>query len=138
MGVGIKVGSVTDEIGTSDFFYSFFCTIASNLESNGWGTRFPKIMNGLYEGSLNSKYAEDAIEELKIIKKELVGYKPESVVWDIEDLSKSPPWGDNISEEITSLANYFVTSTGRDLISTLLEALEDANDNNKNISIVAY
>ncbi|MDR4281828.1 hypothetical protein FO523_22550, partial [Bacillus subtilis KCTC 1028 = ATCC 6051a] len=35
-----------------------------------------------------------------------------------------PPWGDNISDEITDLSNYFVTSDGEDFINLLKNALE--------------
>ena len=47
MAVGLKLGSITDEIGTSDFFHSFFLTIAGNLEPKGWGTKFPVIMKAI-------------------------------------------------------------------------------------------
>jgi len=49
---------------------------------------------------------------------------PSKVVWDIEDLKAQPPWGDNIASEITSLGNYFVSSTGRDVFALLEEALD--------------
>src|SRR5690554_851207 len=111
MAVGIKVGSITDEIGTSDFFHAFFSTVSYNLEK-GWGSRFPALFEHLYQGSLEAELASAAIQELKLIKEELAAFAPSDVVWDIEDLSKQPPWGANISQEITSLANYFVTSTG--------------------------
>ncbi len=32
----------------------------------------------------------------------------------IDDLFKQPPWGKNISNDITNLSNYFVTSDGED------------------------
>ncbi|MEC0537344.1 Imm70 family immunity protein [Bacillus inaquosorum] len=51
-------------------------------------------------------------------------YSPSQVIWDIEDVSKRPPWGDNISEEITNSSNYFVTSDGEDFIKILKSALE--------------
>jgi hypothetical protein len=56
----------------------------------------------------------------------LKNYNPSQVIWDIEDLSKTPPWGDNISDEITDLSNYFVTSDGEDLITILKKALNRA------------
>lgn len=80
--------------------------------------------------------AAAAIQELKLIKEELAAFAPSKVVWDIEDLSKRPPWGADIAQEINSLANYFVTSTGRDLISTLIEALDDAAVHKKSAAIV--
>lgn len=53
---------------------------------------------------------------------------PEKVVWDIEDLSKQPPWGANISEEITDLSNYFATSSGENLIILLKHALDKSKE----------
>ncbi len=136
MSVGIKVGSITDEIGTSDFFHAFFSTVSANLESEGWATRFPVVLGKLYQGDLEASLANQAISELAQIQKELSQLEPSRVVWDIEHPSRQPPWGNEISSEITSLANYFVTSTGRDLISTLIEALEDAAKGNKSAAIV--
>lgn len=136
MSVGVKVGRIIDEIGTSDFFHAFFSTVSSNLESKGWASRFPVLLGKLYQGNLDASLAKSAISELHQIQNELAAFKPEKVVWDIENPNKQPPWGNNISAEITSLANYFVTSTGRDLISTLIEALEDAASSNKPVAIV--
>lgn len=48
------------------------------------------------------------------------------MIWDINDLSKQPPWGDKISERITSLTNYYVTSDGRDFIDAFNMALDAA------------
>jgi len=140
MAVGIKVGSITDEIGTSDFFHAFFSTVSGNLESKGWGSKYPAIMNKLYLGKLASEEVSAALIELKEIQTSLLSYKPDKVIWDIEAPERQPPWGSNISPEITNLGNYFVTSTGRDLINTLIEALEeeDAAQSGKPAEIVQY
>lgn len=37
---------------------------------------------------------------------------------------RSRPGGDDISSDITDLSNYFVTSTGRDLVGCLRESLD--------------
>lgn len=138
MSVGIRVGNITDEIGSPDFFHAFFSTISVNLEPQGWGSKFPILMKYLYQGGLEAALASDAVAEIKQVRNALKNLPPHRVVWDFEDRSKQPPWGENISPEITSLADYFVTSTGRDLISTLVEALEDAAKNNIAASIVPY
>ncbi|QPI62597.1 immunity 70 family protein [Vreelandella venusta] len=135
MAVGIKVGSITDEIGTPDFFHAFFSTVSFNLEK-GWGSRFPHLLTNLYQGGLEAAFAENALAELEQVKEELSAFSPEQVVWDIEDLSKQPPWGSDISQDITSLANYFVASTGRDLIEILLEALDEAAKSKRPTAIV--
>ncbi|MBE9175423.1 hypothetical protein IQ225_09140 [Synechocystis salina LEGE 06155] len=46
-------------------------------------------------------------------------FSPDKVIWDIENLDIIPPWGNGISSDITDLLNYFVTSSGRDLIAVL-------------------
>lgn len=129
MAVGIKLGSITDEIGASDFFNAFFSTITGNLEPAGWGTRFPVLMKKLYAGELEQSDAGTALHELDAITRELARIPAGKVVWDIEDRGKTPPWGNNIADTITDLSNYFVTSTGRDLIATLREILEELRDN---------
>lgn len=44
-------------------------------------------------------------------------------MWDLDDPSKQPPWGKNISREITDLSNYFITNEGKDFIILLLMRL---------------
>lgn len=136
MSIGIKVGSITDEIGSSDFLHAFFSTVSANLEPRGWGSKYPTLMLKLYQGNLDVIFVNDALRELQQIRKELSKLPPSDVVWDISEPSKQPPWGDKISKDITSLSNYFVTSTGRDLISTLVEAFEDAITTKKPLLIV--
>ena len=125
MAVGLRVKYFWYQIGTGDFLHSFFSTIAYNLEDGKWGSKYPYIMNELYGGRLQKDHIEMAIKELDNIVLELKKYLPDKVVWDIEDLSKTPPWGDKISSDITDLSNYFVTSSGEDLIDVIRCAFED-------------
>ena len=92
-------------------------------------------MNELYQGELPPEKAKKALYELKRIKKGLRKFSADKVVWDIENLSKRPPWGDNISPDITNLSNYFVTSEGEDLIEVLKLALEMSIETNHPIKI---
>lgn len=69
---------------------------------------------------MKKKDVDKAKKELNIIKKELKAFTPDQIIQDIEDLSKQPPWGSDISEDITDLSNYFVTSDGEDFISVFL------------------
>ena len=137
MTVGLKLGSITDEIGGQDFFHAFFSTVSYRLENNGWGSRFPCLLKKLYQGKLEQGDATQTLEELDVITSELSGFSPDNVVWDIENLEASPPWGDNISSDITDLSNYFVTSTGRDLIGVLKECLEELRDKGGTIEVIS-
>lgn len=125
MGVGIKLGSITDEIGTRAFLYAFFSTISGNLEPAGWASRFPIIMNKLYGGTLPRQDGAAALAEIRIIQNELAHLSPGKVIWSLEDRALQPPWGNSISTDINSLANYFVNAHGRDLIGILVEVFEE-------------
>lgn len=109
--------------------------MAYNLEDKKWGNRFPVIMDKLYQGKINREDIDKAIEELSIIKKELQAFSPDKVIWDIGDISKQPPWGNNISKDITNLSNYFITSDGENFISVFFHALEKSKEVNSDIEI---
>ena len=128
MAVGFTVDFYYYSIGSADFLHSFFSTVAVNLEGGKWGSRFPVLMNELYQGKLPVEKTDIAFEELNTIREELKNFSPDKVVWDIDDLFKQPPWGKNISEDITDLSNYFVTSEGEDFISVLFTALNDSKE----------
>lgn len=135
MAVGFTVKFFWYSIGTGDFLHSFFSTIAYNLEDGAWGSKYPYIMNELYSGRLDKDHIEAAIKELDIIVPKLKKFSPDKVVWDIDDLSKRPPWGDNISSDITDLSNYFVTSSGEDLISVIRCAFQDGIEYDTDVKI---
>lgn len=135
MSVGFTVKFYWFQVGTGDFLHSFFSTIAYNLEKQKWGSKYPIIMNQLYSGELGVINIEKAMEELDSIEKELKHFSPKDVVWDIEDLSKQPPWGTNINSDITDLSNYFVTSDGENLIFVLRRALAKGLETNASVKI---
>jgi 2,3-bisphosphoglycerate-dependent phosphoglycerate mutase len=124
MGVGFRVGSVVEEIGTPDFLHAFFSTISGRLEPKGWGTRFPELMGPLYQGALSAEDGPKVLRDLRTIRRELKAYPPWQVIWDIDLQQAKPPWGDQISSGITDLSNYFVTSRGKDLFEVLTECLQ--------------
>lgn len=137
MAVAIRVGAITDEIGTAAFLNAFFATVAGLLDPN-WGTRFPVLLGELYQGRVAPERAAAALGELAVVRQELAGFAPDRVIWDLADRTQRPPWGDAIAAEITDLSNYFVTSAGRDLIGVLDEALQAARDEGRAAEIVPY
>ena len=135
MAVGFKVKFYWYQIGHGDFLHSFFSNISYHLEQDGWGTEYPLLLVELNNGKLEHKKIDRTINELESIKKKLQNFSPSQVIWDIEDLSKRPPWGDNISKDITNLSNYFVTSDGEDLIDMLMKALNKGLETNSDVYI---
>jgi len=135
MAVGFFFDCFFYQVGHGDFLHSFFSTVTYHLEPNGWGTKYPYLMNDLYYKRLKWSDIPKAIDEAKEINEKLANYTPSEVIWDIEDLSKQPPWGNNISSNVTSLSNYFVTSDGRSLIEVLLKALNQAYEDKFDLEI---
>ena len=135
MSVGLMVGYNWWTIGEGSLFNSFFLTIYVRLENNEWGSRYPVIMNELYWGDVPFESVERGIEELLSIQDELKKFLTKDVIWDFEDLSLTPPWGNNIAEHITNLSHYFITSSGKDLIEVLLTSFRFALEHGQNVSV---
>ncbi len=128
MSVVLTVKVFSFPIGTGSFFFSFFSTVAVRLEKEEWGSRFPVIMNELYDGCIPRRHLRRAEKELAQIREELKRFPRTDVVWDYEDRDQQPPWGDNVSDAIHDLSEYFVTSEGKDLLSVIGRAIQAAKD----------
>lgn len=124
-------------VGTGDFLNSFFSTVAVKLEGSAWGSRFPIIMRELYSGCLPKDQVKAAQEELDLIQSDLAQLPPSAIVWDFEDLSARPPWGDEISPDIHHMADYFVTSDGRNLLTALKAAFQTALELDEGVLILS-
>lgn len=116
------------QIGSADLLHSFFSTVAYRLEKGKWGSVYPVLMNELYQGEVSAESVPQAQKELKDIKEKLKGLAPDQAIWDIDDLSKQPPWKDETSTDITDLSNCYVTSDGEDLITIFEHALQKAEE----------
>ena len=136
MAVYFKVGPIYYEIGAGSFLYSFFSTVAYNLENRKWGNRFPYLMKKLFnDGKLPNKKIDKLEAEVKKIREELKEFSPDKVVWDFENLTRRPPWGNEIADTITDLSNYFVTSDGKDFFEVFFKALDGAKEINMDIAL---
>lgn len=77
-------------------------------------------------------------KELNDIESKLKSFSPDFVIWDIEDLSKQPPWGKDISSDITDLSNYFITSNGKNIFDMFRDAISTAEEINAKIEVKSY
>jgi 2,3-bisphosphoglycerate-dependent phosphoglycerate mutase len=136
MTIGFRVDLLWYEVGNSDFLNSFFSTIKYHLCTDHVSDRYPHFQKELYQGEVKWENALETVSEVENIRSELKKFKPEEVVWDFKDLSKSAPWGDQISEDITDLSNYFVTSDGEDLFDSLIHALKNSYKEKEDLKIV--
>lgn len=135
MALSLITGKYNYVIGTGAFLHAFFSTIAYRLEDNNWGSKFPNLMIGLYNGVLQPNECAWVLDELRIIKEQLSQLPPNKVVWDIDNLDLQPPWKDNIANTITNLSNYFITNDGKQLLEVLNKALNQSILDNTTLQI---
>jgi 2,3-bisphosphoglycerate-dependent phosphoglycerate mutase len=136
MTIGFSVDFLWYEVGTAEFLNSFFSTVKYHLCTDHVVSKYPHFQNDLYQGKVRWEDSLETIDEVEDIRRELKEFKPEVIVLNFDDLSKSPPWGDNISEDVTDLSNYFGTSDGEDLFDILLHALKSSHSEKTNLEIV--
>jgi hypothetical protein len=135
MTVSLHAGRQSFEVGAASFFNSFFSTVYARLENDKWGSRFPALMNGLFPGRLHADAVPAALAELRTIRQEFARLQPDTMVWDYEDRTKEPPWGKQRAGHITTLAENFVTSDGKDLFEVIKAALETAASRKSDVEI---
>lgn len=123
MTIAFRHGTVITEIGIDVVLHSLLSTVAVRLEGGEWGARFPLIMIKLYQGRLDALDADSALQELRQIHAALACLAPDTVVWDFNDLSRQPPWGNAVAPRITSMANYHSTNTGQCLLEEMLDCV---------------
>ncbi len=135
MTVGILVDCFYYELGHGDFVHSFFSTISYHLEKEDWGSRYPLLMNDLYNNKLKWVDVSVAKANLIEIEQKLSKHSPEHVIWDINDLSQYPPWGKKISPKVTNLANYFATTEGKTFFEVIRTAMDIAEEDKCDLTI---
>lgn len=138
MTIGLKQGSVVTEIGPGGLLHSLLSTVAVHLENGNWGATFPIIMGKFYQGSLSAEDVDVAFLEMRKIKKGLSLLGPDAVVWDIDDLTIDPPWGKTVGTHVRSMADYYVTTTGRNLVDEILDNLESLKEFGGTLDIISY
>ncbi|OZM73257.1 hypothetical protein CFN78_10355 [Amycolatopsis antarctica] len=135
MTVGLHAHDESAELGSASFVHAFFSTAAVRLEYSRWGSRFPAVMDSLYQGTLPADQVAQARRELRVVRAELGDFEPRHVVWDIEDRTAKPPWGDEVSPDVTSLGDYFITSDGEDLFEVMDDLLAHAEEHGTDVRI---
>ena len=102
---------------------AFFATVSYRLEPQGWGTRFPAVMNELYGGRLSAGRVVVALRELESIENELRALPVEKVVWDFQDLRRRDDAGQAVNHAAENTQEYFVSSRNVPLTVELKSAL---------------
>ena len=137
--VAIRNGRVFTQVGPSAILHGLFSTISHNLEPEGWGSRFPVVMNDLYQGRVDAPQMSSALSELRVIASELQDVPVAQVVWDIDNPTAPPSPHYTLGASATNAADYFVTVTGRNLLRDgLIDNVESAVEFGDEVEIVPF
>lgn len=120
-------------VGEDHFLHSFFSTVSYQLETAGWGSRFPALVGELYGGRLPVARVAEARSELATIRQELRELPPDARVYAYEDPNRETPWP--VPPGASTLADCFLTATGRNLLDTLANALAGAEETHADLEI---
>ena len=139
MSVGLMVGYNWWTVGEGELFLIHsFRLIYVQLENKDWGSKYPLSWIKLYFGDIPLEDIESGIAELLSIQEELKKFTPHDIIWDFEDLSATPPWGNHIASHITNLSQYFITSSGSDLFEVMLTCFRFALEEGQNVVVKKY
>jgi hypothetical protein len=123
--VGCRVGIIAYDIGPWENYDALFATISYHLEPNGWGTKYPELMNRCFQGRLSRRHAEKVREDIRAIREELKRFPPSAVIWDYKNPGFRPPKRRCTREHATDLSDYFVSDHGRNVFDGINSALQE-------------
>ena len=123
MSLGLLVGDDQWVVGSPGLLHAFFSTVSVRLEHGGWGSRFPALMDELYQGELPVTSVETALSELLLAQRELSCLPATGLVWDADDPGARSSWADAVAGGAPDLSRCFFTQEGRDLFDVLRAAL---------------
>lgn len=118
-------------MGAAGVFVSFFSTICGRLENGKWGSKYPYLMNKLYNGELPLEDVKYAREELLEVQEAMKTMPISLAIWDIDNPEERHPWADEVG--IDNLYDFFATDDHKRMISVMFEAFDWAEDLKQNV-----
>ena len=120
-------------IGTSDTWVSLISTIDIRLDY--YKEEISLAIEFLRSCTCSGENGYKIARQINLIRDELSKFKPDQIVYDASNLTKKAPWEGNISEVITSCANFYTTADGEDLLFELVKILCYAQIKKVNIQL---
>ena len=107
-------GAKTVDIGNSDIWISIYSTAleAFGTERN----KIEKALEFMKTGRAEGTDGYEVARQVNLIRDKFAGISPDDAVYDFQDRTRLAPWKGKISPVITSCANLYTTSDGKDLL----------------------
>lgn len=126
-------GELSVDVGSGAIWYSAYST-AMCLLADKTKEAIPKALSFLKTGECPIEQISVTKKEMEIVIKEFSSLKPEDAIYDLHNPEVAPPWKGEIAARVTSCANMYTTSDGKDLFSEVLTLLEYAEKNKVSIN----
>lgn len=111
----------TIDVGTHDILMSVYSTVVIKLESIH--DEIPEALGFLKTGTCSCVDSLKCARQMNLIRDGLSQIKPQDAVYNLNDLSVKAPWSDKLSPVVTSCANMFTTTDGKDLLYEMVSLL---------------
>ncbi|MGO5168771.1 Imm70 family immunity protein [Bacillota bacterium LCP21S3_D9] len=109
------------DIGESDIWT---CIYSTAVDSFGFGKRkISKALAFMECGECSHIDGYETARQFNLIRDEFAKISPEKAVYNLKDRKKKAPWEGKISPVVTSCANLFTTSDGKDLLYEVVSIL---------------
>lgn len=138
MTVAFKQENVITEVGPESILHAFFSTLTMLLEPDGVGTKFPKLMNGLYQGRLQESDAKQALIEVQRVIEYFKNTSVDRLIWDLDDSTKVPPIDYDSMCDKSSLYSYFRSLSGRNIAAEIVDNIEAQIEFGGDLEIISY
>ncbi len=104
-----------------DIWFSVYSTAEKRLGL--FKHKIPLAMAFLKDGKCDAKNALELARQFNLLRDELSKFDPKKAVYDMRDPDKKAPWDNNLSPIVTSCANLYTTSDGKDLLFEVVSIL---------------
>lgn len=121
------------DFGSYAIWHSLYSTVIGCLDQNH--ESILDAISFLQSGKCSAENAEKTAIQLNMIHDLLAALPPDSAIYDIDNPHIDAPWKNNISPIVTSCANLFTTSDGKDLLFELVSLLTYASVANVSVAI---
>ena len=102
------------DVGGSDIWFSLYSTVETRLGSAK--RKVPLAFAFMKTGKCAPKDGLETARQFNLIRDELSKYPPNKAVYNLNAPKKDAPWKNNLSQVITSCANLYTTSDGKDML----------------------
>ncbi|MCC8105726.1 MAG: immunity 70 family protein [Clostridiales bacterium] len=109
------------DVGENEIWYSVYSTAEKRVHQAK--NKIPLAMSFLKTGQCEIKDALETARQFNFLRDEFSKFPPEKAVYDMRHPKKSAPWVNNISPVVTSCANLYTTTDGKDLLFEVVSIL---------------